>query len=76
MAGGARPEIFFKSTTSITGPGAAIPYARDASTLHYEGEMVVVIGKRGRFITPERALDYVFGVTAGNDVSERAWQGR
>lgn len=75
MSGGARPEIFYKSPTSVTGPGAAIPYSRDARGLHYEGEMVVVIGKKGRFIPKQRALDHVFGLTAGNDVSERSWQG-
>jgi 2-keto-4-pentenoate hydratase/2-oxohepta-3-ene-1,7-dioic acid hydratase in catechol pathway len=75
LSGAGQPEIFYKSPTSVTGPGAAIPYPRDASSLHYEGEMVVVIGKAGRFIPVERALDYVFGVTAGNDVSERSWQG-
>jgi len=75
MSGGAKPEIFYKSPTSVTGPEAAIPYSPDASSLHYEGEMVVVIGKSGRFIPPERAMEHVFGVTAGNDVSERRWQG-
>ena len=75
MSGAGKPEIFYKSPTSVTGPDAPIPYPRDASSLHYEGEMVVVIGKTGRFIPPERALEYVFGVSAGNDVSERSWQG-
>jgi 2-keto-4-pentenoate hydratase/2-oxohepta-3-ene-1,7-dioic acid hydratase in catechol pathway len=75
LSGAGQPEIFYKSPTSVTGPGAAIPYPADASSIHYEGEMVIVIGKTGRFIPPERALDHVFGVTAGNDVSERSWQG-
>ncbi len=75
MSGAGKPEIFYKSPTSVTGPEAAIPYPADARSLHYEGEMVVVIGKAGRFIPRERALEHVFGVTAGNDVSERGWQG-
>lgn len=75
MSGARKPEIFYKSPTSVTGPGAPIPYPKDASSLHYEGEMVVVIGKGGRFIAEADALDHVFGVTAGNDVSERGWQG-
>ena len=75
ISGAGKPEIFYKSPTSVTGPDAAIPYPKGASSLHYEGEMVVVIGKTGRFIPVERALDHVFGVTAGNDVSERSWQG-
>jgi 2-keto-4-pentenoate hydratase/2-oxohepta-3-ene-1,7-dioic acid hydratase in catechol pathway len=36
---------------------------------------VVVIGKRARDVPADKALEYVFGVTAGNDVSERGWQG-
>lgn len=75
MSGAGKPEIFYKSPTSVTGPGAPIPYPEDATSLHYEGEMVVVIGKGGRFIAEADALDHVFGVTAGNDVSERVWQG-
>jgi len=37
--------------------------------------MVVVIGKRAVNVSPEDAPDYIFGVSSGNDVSERAWQG-
>jgi 2-keto-4-pentenoate hydratase/2-oxohepta-3-ene-1,7-dioic acid hydratase in catechol pathway len=40
----------------------------------YEGELVAVIGKRAKNVSREDALDYVFGWTIGNDVSERAWQ--
>jgi 2-keto-4-pentenoate hydratase/2-oxohepta-3-ene-1,7-dioic acid hydratase in catechol pathway len=75
LSGAGQPEIFYKSPTSVTGPGAAIPYPADATSLHYEGEMVMVIGKTGRFIPPDQAMEHVFGVTAGNDVSERSWQG-
>ncbi|MDP7134523.1 MAG: fumarylacetoacetate hydrolase family protein, partial [Planctomycetota bacterium] len=42
--------------------------------VHFEAEMVVVIGKRARKVSKENALDYVLGVTCGNDVSERYWQ--
>ena len=45
----------------------------DAKNAHYEGELVVVIGKRARRLEGD-AKSYVFGVTAGNDVSERDWQ--
>ena len=40
----------------------------------YEAEMAVVIGKRAENVTLDEAHEYIFGVTAGNDVSERAWQ--
>jgi 2-keto-4-pentenoate hydratase/2-oxohepta-3-ene-1,7-dioic acid hydratase in catechol pathway len=46
----------------------------DAQNVHYEGELVVVIGKLAKDVTVADAPSYVFGVTAGNDVSERGWQ--
>ena len=70
----AYPGLFAKLPTSIVGPGDAIVMPPDATELHYEGEMVIVIGKQARNVPEAQALDYVFGVTAGNDVSERAWQ--
>jgi 2-keto-4-pentenoate hydratase/2-oxohepta-3-ene-1,7-dioic acid hydratase in catechol pathway len=66
--------LFAKMPTSIVGPEANILYPPDASNLHFEGELVIVIGKRASKVPRERALDYVFGVTCGNDVSERRWQ--
>lgn len=70
----AEPGLFAKYPSSIVGPGADIVHPRDAKNLHYEGEMVLVIGRRASHVSRESALDYVFGVTAGNDVSERDWQ--
>jgi 2-keto-4-pentenoate hydratase/2-oxohepta-3-ene-1,7-dioic acid hydratase in catechol pathway len=66
--------LFSKFPTSIVGPEASIVYPADASNLHFEGELVIVIGKKAQNVPREQALDHVFGVTAGNDVSERAWQ--
>jgi 2-keto-4-pentenoate hydratase/2-oxohepta-3-ene-1,7-dioic acid hydratase in catechol pathway len=68
------PPIFLKLPTTIIGPGDAIIYPPGASNVHYEGELVVVIGKITSRVSPESAGDYIFGVTAGNDVSERDWQ--
>ena len=42
--------------------------------VHYEGELVIVIGKRAKDVEESDALDYVFGVTIGNDISARDWQ--
>jgi 2-keto-4-pentenoate hydratase/2-oxohepta-3-ene-1,7-dioic acid hydratase in catechol pathway len=42
--------------------------------VQYEGELVVVIGKKCKNLTRENALDAVLGYTIGNDVSERSWQ--
>ena len=68
------PGLFAKLPTSIIGPEADIIYPPDAENLHYEGEMVLVIGRRASHVAPAEASAYVFGVTAGNDVSERNWQ--
>ena len=66
--------LFTKLPTSIVGHEAAIVYPPDATDLHFEGELVVVIGKTARNVASASALEYVFGATVGNDVSERAWQ--
>lgn len=68
------PGLFAKYPTSIVGPDAEIVMPADATDLHYEGEMVIVIGRKAQHVPAADALQYVFGVTAGNDVSERAWQ--
>ena len=70
----AYPGLFAKDPTSIIGPEENIVRPPDAKNLHYEGELVLVIGKRAAKVNPEEALEYIFGVTAGNDVSERDWQ--
>jgi 2-keto-4-pentenoate hydratase/2-oxohepta-3-ene-1,7-dioic acid hydratase in catechol pathway len=68
------PGLFAKLPTTIIGPGDAIVLPPDATNVHYEGEMVVVIGRRASRVSEAEAPDYVFGVTCGNDVSERDWQ--
>ena len=68
------PGLFAKYPTSLVGPDEPIVRPGDSENLHYEGEMVIVIGKEAKNVTVEEAADYVFGVTAGNDVSERDWQ--
>lgn len=70
----AHPPIFLKLPTAIIGTGANIEYPDGATDLHYEAELVVVMGKTASKITAEDASDYIFGITAGNDVSERVWQ--
>jgi 2-keto-4-pentenoate hydratase/2-oxohepta-3-ene-1,7-dioic acid hydratase in catechol pathway len=70
----ADPGLFAKYPTSIVGPGGEIVRPPDSRNLHYEGEMVIVMGKVTSNVSVEDAGDYVFGVTAGNDISERDWQ--
>jgi 2-keto-4-pentenoate hydratase/2-oxohepta-3-ene-1,7-dioic acid hydratase in catechol pathway len=66
--------LFAKLPSSLTGHEGPIVYPADATALHYEAEICVVIGRRARHITEAQAKAHVFGVTACNDVSERAWQ--
>lgn len=68
------PPVFLKLPTAIIGPDAEINYPAGASNVHYEGELVIVIGKTASGVSVEKAGDYIFGVTAGNDVSARDWQ--
>jgi 2-keto-4-pentenoate hydratase/2-oxohepta-3-ene-1,7-dioic acid hydratase in catechol pathway len=70
----AHPEMFYKPVTALQDPGAPIVIPQDAVDVHYEGELVLVIGKAARNVTPEQARGCIFGVTCGNDVSDRNWQ--
>lgn len=66
--------LFAKFPTSLVGHEADIIYPADATNVHYEAEICVVIGKKAQNITEAQVKDHIFGVTACNDVSERAWQ--
>jgi 2-keto-4-pentenoate hydratase/2-oxohepta-3-ene-1,7-dioic acid hydratase in catechol pathway len=69
-----KPEFFFKPVTSLVEPGGEIVIPPGAKNVHYEGEFVIVIGRTARQVSEGDALNYVFGYTCGNDVSERDWQ--
>ena len=68
------PGLFAKYPTSIIAHEESILKTPDATNLHYEAELVVVIGKTASKVSVADAKDYIFGVTAGNDVTERNWQ--
>ncbi|MBS1859070.1 MAG: fumarylacetoacetate hydrolase family protein [Acidobacteria bacterium] len=68
------PEMFYKPVSSLQNPGDAVVIPRDASEVHAEGEMVVVVGRSLSKASAEEARSAIFGVTAGNDISERNWQ--
>jgi 2-keto-4-pentenoate hydratase/2-oxohepta-3-ene-1,7-dioic acid hydratase in catechol pathway len=70
-----RPEMFYKPISALQNPEDPIIIPKDARNVHYEGELVIVAGKRVKDISAEQARDAIFGVTCGNDVSERDWQG-
>ena len=69
-----RPELFWKPVSALQNPGDPIVIPPDAHNVHCEGELVLVIGRRVRNATTEQAREAIFGVTCGNDVSERDWQ--
>ena len=68
------PQPFLKTASSITGPNQPIRIPEGMGEVHYEGELVLVIGKRAKDVSEEKALNYVFGATCGHDVSARDWQ--
>ena len=70
----AQPEPFLKAPSSVIGPDDAIVLPAGSDHVDEEGEIVAVIGRRGRDIPEERAAEYVLGYTCGNDVSARDWQ--
>lgn len=70
------PIIFAKFANSVIGPGETIVVPNVIAQPDYEGELAVVIGRRGRNISEESALDYVAGYMPLHDVSARDWQMR
>jgi 2-keto-4-pentenoate hydratase/2-oxohepta-3-ene-1,7-dioic acid hydratase in catechol pathway len=71
------PEFFLKAGDTVAHPDApAIADPRVTAKLDYETELGVVIGRSGRFIPPERALDHVFGYLVVNDLTARDRQVR
>jgi 2-keto-4-pentenoate hydratase/2-oxohepta-3-ene-1,7-dioic acid hydratase in catechol pathway len=70
-----KADIGYRSPNAIIANGEAIVKPKDAGEeFQYEAELVAIIGKKGKHVKKEDALDHVFGWTIGNDVSERAWQ--
>jgi 2-keto-4-pentenoate hydratase/2-oxohepta-3-ene-1,7-dioic acid hydratase in catechol pathway len=68
------PELFFKVPSCLIACGEEIVFPEGAENVHYEAEMVIVIGKRAKNVPKDQGLDYVLGVTCGHDVSARDWQ--
>jgi 2-keto-4-pentenoate hydratase/2-oxohepta-3-ene-1,7-dioic acid hydratase in catechol pathway len=67
-----KPIIFSKPPTTVTGPNTdVILNTKLTQQLDYEVELAVIISKKGKYISPENALDYVFGYTIVNDISAR-----
>jgi 2-keto-4-pentenoate hydratase/2-oxohepta-3-ene-1,7-dioic acid hydratase in catechol pathway len=69
------PNIGYRANNALIAHNEAIIKPKASTELfQYEGELVAVIGKQAKNVTEAEALDYVFGYTIGNDVSERTWQ--
>ncbi len=69
--------VFTKAPTTVIGPNETVLNHRNITEqLDYEGELAVVIGKKGRGIKREEALDFIFGYTIVNDVTARDLQSR
>jgi len=68
------PVLFSKYATALIGHGESIVLPKVSNKVDYEAELVIVVGKKGRHISKERALEYVAGYAVGHDVSARDWQ--
>lgn len=68
------PFFFTKPADAVVESGATIPYPPATQDFHYEGELVVAIGKGGTAIDEDKALDHVWGYAAGNDLTRRDLQ--
>ena len=68
------PILFMKATSSISGANDDLVLPRGSEKTDWEVELGVVIGKTGKYISEEDALDFVAGYCVINDVSERAFQ--
>jgi 2-keto-4-pentenoate hydratase/2-oxohepta-3-ene-1,7-dioic acid hydratase in catechol pathway len=68
------PVIFNKFVTAVSSSGEPIVLPKVTRKVDYEAELVVVIGRGGRHIAREAALEHVAGYCCGNDVSARDWQ--
>ncbi len=69
------PFFFQKNPDTIVQSGGDFPYPDKSENVHYEMELVVALGKGGKDISRNQALDHVFGYAAGLDMTRRDLQG-
>ena len=69
-----KPVVFSKFSTAVIAPGEPVVLPSTSQQVDYEAELAVVIGRRARHVSADRAYDYVLGYTAFNDVSARDFQ--
>src|SRR5437016_662411 len=68
------PILFSKYATALIGHGETIMLPKVSQEVDYEAELVIVVGKKGRHLTLQNAMDHVAGYSIGHDVSARDWQ--
>ena len=68
------PIIFFKSTTSLSGPNDEVIIPKNSTKTDWEVELAFVIGKKASYVEESEAMDYVAGYCLHNDISEREFQ--
>lgn len=70
------PLIFLKPPSSIIGPNEPIKLPPQSIQVEHEAELAVIVGKKGRWLTTENAVDHVLGYSVANDVTARDLQRR
>ncbi len=65
------PVIFMKPQTSLVGPGSPIQYPAHGTDLHFEAEVVILIGKEGKAKNDQEALQFISGLSIGLDLTMR-----
>lgn len=68
------PLIFLKAPSSVVANGDPIVKPRITQRLSYEAELAVIVGRVAKNVEPEDALNYVFGYSCGNDLTDRDLQ--
>lgn len=68
------PIFFTKPPTTVIGPDEPIVYPKSTKKLDYEVELAIIIGKKGKYIPPEKSLNHIAGYTILNDISARDLQ--
>jgi len=71
-----KPDFNYRAVNALVGAGADVVIPKDAAghRIHFEPELVCVIGREAKHVGKAEAMDHVFGYTIGNDVSDRTWQ--
>ena len=70
----AEPLMFLIPNTAVVGPGDPVVMPRQSASVHYEGELAVVIGRICKDVPVDRVKDVVYGYTCANDVTARDLQ--